>query len=41
MFIDIIPEFKNFSAKLYSLNKRDRDFIDQKFDKLHRKGKIK
>ena len=37
MFINIIFDFKIFFVKLYSLNKQNQNFIDQKFDKLHRK----
>ena len=39
MFIDIIFDFKIFIIKSYSLNKRIRNFINQKFDKLYRKKK--
>ena len=39
MSINIILDFKIFFVKSYSLNKQNRNFINQKFDKLHRKKK--
>ena len=41
MSIDIIFDSKILLIKLYSLNQRNKNFIDKKFDKLHQKNKIK
>ena len=41
MSIDIISNSKFFLIKSYSLNQRNKNFIDKKFDKLHQKNKMK
>lgn len=41
MFINIVLDSKLDLFKVYSLNSKDRELVNKKFDDLHREDKMK
>jgi hypothetical protein len=41
MIIPLKSEVKPDLVKVYSLGKKDREFVDKEFDKLHEQSRLK